>query len=121
MKPAFLLSVTALLGLMAASALQAQSTDPAASPVPTTATSANATSAAEVPKVSGRQPSAKALEKYDTDRNGVLDPEEKAARKKDRAVMKAERLKKYDKNGDGKLDGSEKAAMKADKKVAKSQ
>ena len=51
---------------------------------------------------------AKVLEKYDKNKNGVLDADEKEAMKKDRQ----EALKKFDKNGDGKLDEQERAAAK---------
>lgn len=119
MKPLSLLCITASVGLMAASSLRAQTADPVANPAPTAATTSNATTAAstETLKASGRRVKPKTLEKYDANKNGVLDPEEKAAMKKDRAAMKAERLKKYDKNGDGKLDETEKADMKAEKKA----
>ena len=123
MKHLLFLCLTACLGLIAATSLHAQSADPAANPAPAAATTSNATTATspETPKKQGRQPGPKMLEKYDTNKNGVLDPEEKAARKKDRAANKEERLKKYDKNGDGKLDETEKASMKADRKAAKGQ
>jgi len=62
---------------------------------------------------------AKLLEKYDTNKDGVLDANEKAAMKADfqakRAARKAERIAKFDKNGDGKLDESERAAMRETK------
>ena len=51
------------------------------------------------------------LKKYDTNHNGVIDPDEQAAIDKDKAAM----LAKYDKNGDGKLDKAEREAMKADR------
>jgi len=58
------------------------------------------------------------LEKYDTNKNGVLDPEEKAVIRKEgearREAAQKESLKKYDKNGDGKLDQEERAAMRED-------
>jgi len=56
---------------------------------------------------------ARILARFDTNHNGVLDPDEKAAMEK----FKAERLAKYDKNGDGKLDQSEREAMKADRRA----
>ena len=56
---------------------------------------------------------ARMLARFDTNHNGVLDPDEKAAMEK----FKAERLAKYDKNGDGKLDASERQAMKADRRA----
>ena len=80
-----------------------------------------ATDAAKGAEKTKRQPSAKTLEKYDTNKNGVIDPEEKEAMKKDRTARREERLKKYDKNGDSKLDDTEKAAMKIEKKADKTQ
>ena len=44
------------------------------------------------------------LDKYDTNKNGQLDPDERAKLKKDR-------LEKYDTNKDGKLDEAERKAM----------
>ena len=59
----------------------------------------------------------KMLEKYDTNKDGVLDANEKAVMRTDfqakRAAKKAERIAKFDKNGDGKLDATERAEMKA--------
>jgi hypothetical protein len=46
------------------------------------------------------------LEKYDANKNGVLDPEEKDKAKADRE----KEMMKFDKNGDGKLDEAEKKA-----------
>lgn len=55
------------------------------------------------------------LEKYDTNNDGKLDKDERAARKADKEAEKqAKLLAKYDKNGNGKLDPDEEAAMKAD-------
>jgi Ca2+-binding EF-hand superfamily protein len=58
----------------------------------------------------------KMLEKYDTNKDGVLDANEKAAMKADfqakREARKQEMLAKYDTNKDGKLDETERAAMK---------
>jgi hypothetical protein len=53
------------------------------------------------------------LEKYDTNKNGLLDPEEKDKAKADRK----KEMMKFDKNGDGQLDDAEKkAAHEARKK-----
>jgi Ca2+-binding EF-hand superfamily protein len=58
------------------------------------------------------------LAKYDVNHNGVLDPEEKEAAKKDwearRAEHQAKMLEKYDTNHNGKIDPEEQAAIKAD-------
>jgi Ca2+-binding EF-hand superfamily protein len=69
---------------------------------------------------------AEILAKYDTNGDGVLDANEKAAMKQafvaKRAERKAEMLAKWDTNKDGKLEPTERAAMKAafaDKKFAK--
>ena len=51
------------------------------------------------------------LEKYDKNKNGKLDPDEREALRKDR---EAERIKRFDKNGDGKLDAQEEAAARAE-------
>lgn len=65
-----------------------------------------------------RKAPAALLEKYDKNKNGVLDPEEKEAAKKERETArparapKAEMLKKFDKDGDGKLDETERAAAR---------
>lgn len=49
------------------------------------------------------------LEKYDKNKDGKLDQEERDALRKDR---EAERVKRYDKNGDGKLDEQEEQAAR---------
>ncbi len=58
------------------------------------------------------------LEKYDANHNGVLDPEEKEAARKDwearRAAHQAKMLEKYDTNHNGTIDPEERAAIKAD-------
>ena len=65
-----------------------------------------------------RKAPAAVLEKFDKNKNGVLDPEEKEAAKKERETArppranKAEMLKKFDKDGDGKLDETERAAAR---------
>ena len=56
--------------------------------------------------------------KYDLNKNGVLDPDEIAALKKDFDAGNAD-LKKLDTNGDGKLDDSEIAGLKPMKKHKK--
>ena len=61
---------------------------------------------------------AQLLEKFDANHNGVLDPEEKEAAKKEfqarREARRAETLKKYDTDGDGKLSDSEREALRKD-------
>lgn len=58
------------------------------------------------------------LQKYDTNKDGKLDDQEKATMRADfqakRAERKAEMLAKYDTNKDGKLDQSERAVMRED-------
>jgi hypothetical protein len=51
------------------------------------------------------------LEKYDKNKNGKLDPDEREAVRKDR---EAERIKRFDKNGDGKLDEKEQEAARSE-------
>lgn len=70
-----------------------------------------------------RKPSKESLEKYDANKDGVLDETEKAAAKAG-ATAKAKEtreanLAKYDANKDGKYDENEKAARKADEDAAK--
>jgi Ca2+-binding EF-hand superfamily protein len=59
------------------------------------------------------------LQKYDTNGDGVLDANERAAMRADfqakRAAHKAKMLAKYDTNHDGKLEPDERAAMRADR------
>ena len=57
-------------------------------------------------------PKAKFFAKYDTNHNGVIDPEEKDAIRKDYAAAPDGDLKRFDKNQDGKLDDEELAAIK---------
>jgi Ca2+-binding EF-hand superfamily protein len=61
------------------------------------------------------------LQKYDTNHDGKLDDQEKAAMRADfeakRAQKKAELLQKYDLNKDGKLDDNERAVMRDDRTV----
>ncbi len=58
------------------------------------------------------------VRKYDIDKDGVLNEEEKAAWKADvqrgRQEAQARRLERYDANRDGKLDKAEKAAAASD-------
>ncbi len=65
------------------------------------------------------------LEKYDVNHNGVLDPEEKEAAKKDFEARRAERhaklLEKYDTNHNGTLDPEERTAMKADRQARRAE
>lgn len=70
-----------------------------------------------------KKPSKAALEKYDANKDGVLDEAEQAAQKADIAAKskatKEANLAKYDANKDGKLDEAEKATMKAEQDAAK--
>jgi Ca2+-binding EF-hand superfamily protein len=51
------------------------------------------------------------LEKYDKNKNGKLDQDERETLRKDRA---AERTKQFDKNGDGKIDEKEREAARSE-------
>ena len=66
-------------------------------------------------------PRAKFFAKYDKNKNGVIDDDEKDAIRKDFAAEPEGDLKRFDKNHDGKLDDSEIAAIKpaASKKTEK--
>ncbi len=73
-------------------------------------------------EVTKEKPLTKAKEKFDADKDGKLNDEEKAAAK-DAAKAKAKEtheanLAKYDVNKDGKLDAEERAKMKADEAAA---
>ena len=61
----------------------------------------------------------KILDQYDTNHNGILDPDEKAKFDRDRMLRRADRLKKYDKNHDGYIDDAERAVMRADRAAEK--
>jgi Ca2+-binding EF-hand superfamily protein len=52
------------------------------------------------------------LEKYDTNKNGQLDPDEKAAFESDREARREEFIKRFDTDGDGKLSEAEKEAAR---------
>jgi len=52
------------------------------------------------------------MEKYDANKNGQLDPDEKAAFERDREARRAEFMKRFDTDGDGKLSDSEREAMR---------
>jgi EF hand len=56
-------------------------------------------------------PKAKLMAKYDLNKNGVLDPDEVAAIRKDFAADPTGDLKRFDKDHDGKLSDEEIAAM----------
>ena len=62
---------------------------------------------------------AQVIQKYDTNKDGKLDDQEKAAMKADfkskREEMKKEALAKYDTNKDGKLDDGERKVMRNDR------
>ena len=133
MRPNTLLCTVILsFGVAGVSALHAQTALPVASPAASLAADPSSVAASPTPLATiptsatpaeaekrGRAASPKRLEKYDTNKNGRIDPEEKAVMKKDRTARHEERLKKYDKNGDGKLDDAEKSAMKAETKAGK--
>ncbi len=81
------------------------------------------TSAADGDAAKEKKPSKAALEKYDTNKDGMLDAAELAAQKADIAAKskstKEANLANYDANKDGKLDEAEKAQMKAEADAAK--
>lgn len=52
------------------------------------------------------------LEKYDANKNGQLDPDEKAAFERDREARRAEFVKRFDTDGDGQLSEAEKEAAR---------
>ena len=66
-------------------------------------------------------PKAKLMAKYDLNHNGVIDPDEAAAIRKDFAANPDGELKHFDKDRDGKLSDDEIAAMapKSSKKGSK--
>lgn len=68
------------------------------------------TSSALADKANG--PKAKFFAKYDKNKNGKIDADEKAAIRKDFAADPEGDLKRFDKNKDGKLDDDEIAAIK---------
>jgi Ca2+-binding EF-hand superfamily protein len=53
------------------------------------------------------------LAKYDANKNGALDPEEKAEIKKARDSKREEMLQKFDANKDGKLSKEERASARS--------
>ena len=67
-------------------------------------------SSALADKASG--PKAKFFAKYDKNKNGKIDADEKAAVRKDFAADPEGDLKRFDKNKDGKIDDDELAAIK---------
>ena len=79
--------------------------------------------AAEADATKERKPSKATLEKFDADKDGQLNDEEKAkakeAAKEHAKLTREENLAKYDTNKDGKLEDSEKAVKKADEAAAK--
>lgn len=118
-----LVFTAAALALTGSLRAQTPGGDPAATPVLGPATTAAPTPTATEPdsmtkavKPAKERTLPKAvLEKYDTNKNGVLDPEERAKYESDRPLRKAEKMKKYDKNGDGKLDEDEKIQMRVER------
>jgi Ca2+-binding EF-hand superfamily protein len=59
------------------------------------------------------------LEKYDANKNGQIDPEEKEAAKRDREARRAEMLQRFDTDGDGKLNETEREAARQEFKREK--
>jgi hypothetical protein len=69
---------------------------------------------AAAPRAQGARadgPKAKIMAKYDLNKNGILDPDEVAAIRKDFAADPEGELKRFDKDHDGKLSDAEIAAM----------
>jgi Ca2+-binding EF-hand superfamily protein len=60
----------------------------------------------------GREMHQRMLEKYDANKNGQLDPEEREVARRDREARRAEIMKRFDTDGDGKLSESEREAMR---------
>jgi hypothetical protein len=117
-------AVLAASGLCMAGTLSAQTAaSPSASP--STAPSVAAVSPSPSPAASAKPENAKPpkdravrkeiLERYDTNKNGLLDPDERAVFEKEAPLRKAERLQKYDKNNDGKIDDAERVQMRVDR------
>ena len=52
------------------------------------------------------------LEKYDANKNGQLDPEEKEAARRAHEARRAEMVRRFDADGDGMLNDSERDAMR---------
>ena len=79
--------------------------------------------AAQAPQ--GQGPRAQILQKYDTNGDGKLDPQERAAMRADLKAKwqakKAEMLAKYDTNRDGKLEPEERKVMIDDRATAQFQ
>ncbi len=75
---------------------------------------ANAGKTGNLDEFLARHPKAKEriMAKFDTNHNGVLDPDEKEAFKAAREEHREKMLAKFDTNGDGKLEPNEKAAAK---------
>lgn len=62
-------------------------------------------------------PASERLKQYDTNGNGVLDPEERVALQKQAVERRAELIKQFDKDGDGKLSREEQQAVWASRGV----
>ena len=60
----------------------------------------------------GREMRGRMLEKYDVNKNGQLDADEREAAKRDHQARRAEMLQRFDADGDGKLSDSERDAMR---------
>lgn len=122
-RPSLLVFTAAALAVTGSLHAQTLGNEAAPTPVLGPATTAAPTPTAMEPdsmskavKPAKERPVSKAvLEKYDTNKNGVLDPEERAKYESDRPLRKAEKMKKYDKNGDGKLDEDEKIEMRVER------
>lgn len=120
-RPYLTLLAGASLCLTLAASAGAQTPSPVESPSKPAAVAGPSAAPSATPdpdKTASNKPIKKAiLDKYDTNKDGKIDGEEKVALKRDRMINRADRMKKYDKDGDGSLSETERAAMKADRKV----
>lgn len=66
-------------------------------------------------------PSKADLQKYDANKDGMLDESETAAAKAEKEAMRKVRLEKYDANKDGKINKEEAEVEKADREKAKAE
>lgn len=117
MKYLALLAFTAA-ALAGSGSLPAQTTGTEPTPAPLlgpTTTSAPSPAFAEPAGKKPRAVSKVMLEKYDKNKSGALEPDERALFETERPVRRAEKLKKFDKNGDGKLDDDEKIQMRVER------
>jgi len=58
------------------------------------------------------------LEKYDVNKNGQIDPDEKAAMDRDREARREEFIKRFDTDGDGQLSETERQAAREQMPIA---